>query len=108
MKMKIEGIEYPVASLGKLSLFDLLELKKQTGMDVEQMQDALSHVDQGGGGVGLLSSGDGLIALGALIWLTRRKSGDTDLTFEAACDFPLDQLEFVEEEGDEAPAADPS
>ena len=101
MKIKIQGTEYDVATLNKLSLFDLLELKKQTGLSVDDLQQTLADSD----GASLMGSGDGLLVVGSLIWLTRRKAGEA-LTFEQACDFPLDALEFIEEESDQ-PAAPP-
>lgn len=108
MKIEIAGTEYPVDALGRLSLFDLLELKKQTGMNIDQMQAALTAGaenpdDQASS---LLGSAEGLTALGALIWLTRRKAGES-LTFEQACDFPLDEMSFIDEPGDE-PETEPA
>lgn len=92
MKIKIQGTEYDVAEVGRLSLLDLMELKKQTGMDVEDMTTPLAE------GENIIATNEGVMALGALIWLTRRKAGERELTFEQACDFPLDELEFVDEE----------
>ncbi len=93
MKIRIQGVEYDVAEIGRLSLLDLMELKKQTGLSVEDMTVPLAE-----GGESIIATNDGVMALGALIWLTRRKAGETDLTFEQACDFPLDELEFVDDE----------
>ena len=114
MKIKIEGVEYDVAELGRLSLLDLLELKKQTGMDVDQLQSIFAEAqpedeeedEDGKEPENILNTEDGLIAFGALIWLSRRKAGERSLTFEQACDFPLESLEFIEDETDTAP--DPS
>lgn len=100
MKIKIQGTEYDVAEVGRLSLLDLMELKKQTGMDVEDMTTPLAE------GENIIATNEGVMALGALIWLTRRKAGERELTFEQACDFPLDELEFVDEEP-EVVEADP-
>lgn len=101
MKIKIQGVEYDVAEVGRLSLLDLLELKKQTGLNVEDMTTPLAE-----GGDSIIATSEGVMALGALIWLTRRKAGERELTFEQACDFPLDELEFVDEEP-EVVEADP-
>jgi len=92
MKIKIQGVEYDVAEVGRLSLLDLLELKKQTGLNVEDMTTPLAE-----GGDSIIATNEGVMALGALIWLTRRKAGERELTFEQACDFPLDELEFVDD-----------
>ena len=110
MKIKIESVEYDVAELGRLSLLDLLELKKQTGMDVDRLQAVFADAqpDEGEGDPrNILATEDGLVAFGALIWLSRRKAGERELTFEAACDFPLESLEFIEDEADLVDA-DPS
>ena len=45
----------------------------------------------------LIATGSGVIALAGLIWLTRRKAGET-LTLEEATDFPLEELEFIDDE----------
>ena len=92
MKISIQGTLYDVAEVGRLSLLDLMELKKQTGLDVDGMTGPLAE-----GGESIIATNEGVMALGALIWLTRRKAGERDLTFEQACDFPLDELEYVDE-----------
>jgi len=111
MQIRIEGRPYDVAEIGRLSLLDLLELKKQTGMDVDKLQEVFADAQPSQDGEpvedpkNILNTQDGLIAFGALIWLSRRKAGERELTFEQACDFPLDALEFVEDEDQDA---DPS
>ena len=102
MKIVIQGTKYDVAEIGRLSLLDLMELKKQSGMSVEDMTGPLESAE----GNSLIDTYEGNMALAALIWLTRRKAGERDLTFEQACDFPLDALEFIEEESDQ-PAGSP-
>jgi len=106
MKIRISGSDYDPALLSKLSLFDLLELKKQTGLTVDDLQDNLAAAGEGDddGGKSLLASEAGLLSVGALIWLARRKAGER-LTLEEACDFPLEELSFVEEPGDVEAAA---
>jgi hypothetical protein len=96
VKIKISGAEYDIAELGKLSLFDLLELKKQTGLDVDGLQEVFKDAEDGDGS-SVLASEEGLTAFGAMIWLSRRKAGER-LTFEEACDFPLEELEFVDDD----------
>lgn len=113
MRIRIEGTEYDVAEIGRLSLLDLLELKKQTGMDVDRLQAVFAEAQPAEDTEddespqdphNILNTEDGLIAFGALIWLSRRKAGERTLTFEQACDFPLDALEFIDDGED----ADPS
>jgi hypothetical protein len=109
MKIKIQGKEYPMASIGKATLFDVMEIKKATGMtigEVEEHLTAMSTDSSEGTGAEMLSNPEALIALGALIWLTRRRAGE-HLTLEQACDFPLDEMEFVAEEGDEDETPNP-
>lgn len=94
MKIKIGDAEYDAAEIGRLSLYDLIELKKQTGLEVDDITGPLEDMkdDQS-----LISTGSGVIALAGLIWLTRRKAGET-LTLEEATDFPLEELEFIDDE----------
>lgn len=94
MKIKIGDAEYDAAEIGRLSLYDLIELKKQTGLEVDDITGPLEDMkdDQS-----LISTGSGVIALAGLIWLTRRKAGET-LTLEEATDFPLEDLEFIDDE----------
>jgi hypothetical protein len=109
MKIKIQGTEYEMASIGKATLFDVMEIKKQTGMTIGEVEEHLTGVANSGddetNGAALLSNPEALVALGALIWLTRRRAGEV-LTLEQACDFPLDEMEFITEDGDETPVGD--
>lgn len=105
MKLVISGVEYPMASIGKATLLDVMELKKSTGMGISDVETHLKRVADLPGDE-LLNDSEAMVALGALIWLTRRRAGE-QLSLEAACDFPLDELEFVAEPGDEEPAPDP-
>lgn len=107
MKIVIQGKAYEMASIGKATLFDVMEIKKATGMTIGEMEQHLTALAGSGtedpetAGAELLNNPEGMIALGALVWLTRRRAGEV-LTLEQACDFPLDELEFVEEPGDVA------
>jgi hypothetical protein len=105
MKIRISGVEYNAALLGQLTLFDILELKRQTGLSVDELQSAFADVDPDNPEAAMRSE-DTLVGFGAVIWLARRKAGER-LTFEQACDFPLDQLEFVAEPGDGLDDAEP-
>ncbi len=116
MQIVIEGTPYDVAEIGRLSLLDLLELKKQTGMDVDTLQEVFSQAqerqqnapDDEEGAMSILGTEEGLVAFGALIWLSRRKAGERSLTFEQACDFPLESLTFIDDdEPTEVEAVDP-
>ncbi len=97
MKIKIGETQYDAAEIGRLSLYDLIELKKQTGLDVDDITGPLEAMKDD---ESLISTGSGVIALAALVWLARRKAGET-LTLEEATDFPLEDLEFIDDEEEE-------
>ena len=89
MKIKISGTEYDAAQLGKLSLFDIIELKRQTGLSVDELKESFADVDKDNPETAMRSE-ETLIGFGA---------GER-LTFEEACSFPLDELEFIAEPDD--------
>lgn len=97
MKLIISGTEYDVGNIGKASLADLMALKSQTGMGVAALREGLANAKR----LKDLALDDeqALLALGALIFLTRRRAGEK-VSFEEACSFPLDELEVVAEDGD--------
>lgn len=108
MKIKIQTTEYEMASIGKATLFDIMEIKKATGLTIAEVEQHLTEIGSSNeeeSADALLNNPEALVALGALIWLTRRRAGER-LTLEEACDFPLDELEFINEEGDEPTVAD--
>lgn len=98
MKIKIGEHTYDVTEMGKMSLYDLIALKQQTGLDVDDITGPLEQAKED---ESMLSTGAGVIALAGLIWLTRRKAGET-LTLEQATDFPLDELEFIDDDDEPA------
>lgn len=105
MKIIIAGHEYSMATVGKLTLWDVIEMEKQTGLTLDdfsaRMQEMGDVAAKGGDDVK-----PDYFAVGVLIWLTRRKAGES-LTLEQALDFPLDELEMVEEPGDVEASPDP-
>jgi hypothetical protein len=102
MKVVISGREYGAASLGKVSLLDSLELKKQTGLSLPRLQEALDGIDPNADPASLYDNESQLLAFAAFIWLMRRREGDR-IPFEEAVDFPLTELSFVAEDGDPTP-----
>lgn len=92
MKFIISGTEYGTASLSKLTLWDTIELQKQTGMNMDAFGARIEAMEQAGE--------PDMEVIGILVWLARRRAGEA-LTLEAACDFPLDELETILEDGDE-------
>lgn len=105
MQIIISGRSYNVDSLKRASLTDLLNLKRHTGLALKDIQDGISRLDGYENAINALGDMEALMAMGAMIWLARWKAGD-GLDFEAACDFPLEELEFVRDPGDEPEPGD--
>lgn len=108
MKVIIQGHEYDFDSLGTMTLFDSLELQKQTGMSVQEFADrgqllAAAAAEAEAAEVQLEPDGDMLLLLAIMIWLVRRRAGER-LTLEQATDFPMSDLQIIP---DEASPADP-
>lgn len=103
MKVLIEGTAYSMAAIGRFTMFDLLAMKEVTGVDFDTLQQRLSDMETMSDPSDMLGSEEHLRAFGALIWLLRRKAGER-LTFEEALDFPLSEMKFETEDGDELPA----
>lgn len=104
-KFLLDGEEYEIASIGSATLFDLLDLKKQVGLgvkDLERLLNEFSTVGDEGGPfetfADILGSEDHLLAFAALVWLSRRGAGERDLTVREAADIPLDRIEFLPDE----------
>lgn len=92
MKLKIDGTVYDFDQ-DRLMLSEAMAVQVATGMKVPQWQKALGEMDA--------------YALGALVWLLRRRAGETDLRFEDV-DFNLADLEDVSEEEPDPTAAAPA
>lgn len=117
---ELDGTRYELADIGSASLFDLLDMKKQTGLGVKDLEQLLTDFgtigddgDQFETFSDALGSERHILAFAALVWLSRRKAGERDLTVREAADFPLDALSFVSDEEDAADvevdeSADPS
>jgi hypothetical protein len=109
MRFQIGDRTYNVDAINKASLTDILNLKKFTGLTLAEVQEGHARLQSFTNPEDALSDTSALMALGAAIWLARWKGGDK-LTFEEACDFPLDELVILPDPGDQ-PAeqdADPS
>lgn len=122
MKFIIEGREYAFDGIARISLWDLLELPKQTraagfsggkGIDQAELQrrgqrmaavaaDIEKRREAGEPAEDQLDE-EGIETVCAMIWLARRKAGERDLTVRDAVDFPLDQMDMIVEEGDDRP-----
>ncbi len=113
MKLIISGRSYDPIPLNRATLAQLLALKRSSGLGLDVLKLAADRYEQiiedesiptEEKGLALLSDEQGLLSLAATIFLTRWAAGDR-LSFEAANDFPLTELSFESEEGDE-PMAD--
>jgi hypothetical protein len=102
MRFQIGEKTYDVDAINKASLTDILNLKKFTGLTLAKVQEGHARLQAYTNPEDALSDMDSLMALGAAIWLARWKAGDK-LSFEEACDFPLDDLVILTDPGD-APA----
>ena len=119
MQFIINGTTYEAASIERITGRLALDLPKQAGLGVQTLARRLEELGRLGygpdGSVVVLPAGsepdvDGqavmdsephLRALLAFIWLSRRLGGESALTFEEACDFPLTTLEIVADEDDD-------
>jgi len=102
VKIIISGHEYSMATISKLTLWDTIELEKQTGLTVDDFSKRMEVMAAAQEDPTIPAD---MFVIGILVWLTRRKAGE-NLTLEQACDFPLDDMQVIEDETDQ-PAADP-
>ncbi len=129
MKFIINGHEYEAASLERVTGAFALDLPRQAGLGLQQLatrlteMSRLAYTDDGGVEVltieeasapagaarvsprAVLDSEPHLRALLAFVWVSRRLDGERSLTFADACDFPILDLELVDDEDgeDESP-----
>lgn len=124
MHFVIDGTEYDVANLERVTARDALELTRQTGVGLQSLVQRLgelgrlAYADDGrvivmppetstpGDPNAVVDSERHLSALLAFLWLSRRLGGERSLTFDQACDFAFTALQVVsddEPEVDEAP-----
>lgn len=108
----IHGTRYPIADIGSATLFDLIDLKKQTGLGVRDLERNLADfatIGEEGATFATFEDALGseahLLAFAALLWLTRRKAGETGMTVREAADIPLEEIDFEDDDADEAPQA---
>lgn len=107
MKLKIGDKTYPQVGINDVSLLILIELERQTGRTIGDLKKlalksaAMSPEEA----AEFAESSEGLMSSAMAIWLARRSSGER-IDFLDAIDFPLSQLEYIEEPGDRK-VADP-
>ena len=117
MKIQIQGRPYDLRSAQELSLLDLLTLERETRelgrpltmAVISQMEkDVETAVAKADGGTkarieARQAHPESPWLLAVAIWAARRHSGDP-VSFEEAISFPLSELVFLSEEGDEVEA----
>jgi hypothetical protein len=107
MRFIVNGAEYEAASLERITGRDALALAKQVGIGVQTLARALMKFGEAKRPEDLLDDPDMLTALLALVWLSRRVAGESSLTFDESCDFPILSLviegDADDEEADETP-----
>lgn len=132
MKFVINGDEYEGASLERVTGTLALDLPKQAGIGLQQLARLLEETarlafdDDGGvvvlsaevaqtpegaariNGRAILDSEPHLRALLAFLWVSRRLDGEKTLTFAAACEFPILDLDVVPDDEPEDVEPDPT
>ena len=96
MHVLIAGNRYDFDALNRVSLGDLIELKKQTGLsmgDIEKIYTRL-QTEANNPDFDFLGDEGHLLLLATLVWLGRRKAGER-LTFEESAATPLSDITFV-------------
>lgn len=105
----IDGKRYPLVAIDTASLWDIIEIKEQTGLTVATLERCLTDIS----GVGepdsmfatesdVFSSGEHLMALGVQMWLARRAAGE-HLTIREASSVPIGQWQIVADEVEAEP-----
>ena len=103
MKIRVSGTDYDMANLGGASLLDLVALKQKTGMGMNALQENLGGLSTFTDPNDLFDDDGALMAIAALIWLSRRMAGET-IGFEESASAPMSEIDFVSEPDDETPA----
>lgn len=105
MKVILGGTEYDLESVGRLTLWDGMELKKQTGITLNEFMERASKFT--GEESPTEYDDETLLMVGIMVWMARRRAGE-NLTLEQACDFPINELEIrPDEPPDPQPAIPP-
>ena len=108
----IQGTRYEPTNVSGIGLIELKDIKAQTGLTPRRLEECYRDlVEVGDEGAAfanladLLGSDDHLDMFTVMIWLARRRAGES-LTIREAADFPMD--EFLIEGADEEPEVEES
>lgn len=97
MKITVSGVEYRVEYPTKPTLAEMLQLTRDTGFtvgDIEAIAERVTPEDTG--------SSDALFGMGLLLWLARWRAGER-LSFEDACNVEFDDVQWDLEPGEKPP-----
>lgn len=103
MKIIISGKTYDGSRTATLA--DLIALERTVGVSRAEFAD-LDRAMRDATPEERMNLDGALLYVGIVVWITRRRNGETSLTLEQACDFPIDELEFVSEPGDQLALGD--
>lgn len=104
MKFRIGDKHYDVEQgAAKATLQTLYVMKTKYGIGMKQLAEVSKKFKTYKNPMDLLDDPEAFNAFRAMIWLARTHAGEK-LTFEEACDFPLDEMTF---ETDEPETEDP-
>lgn len=119
MYVVIRGQRYEMADLGSLTLWDWMDIQKQTGLTMERLEEcALDFAGVGDEGarfaspVAVFGSPDHVMLMAVQVWAARRAAGESVASIREASDIPLNEwsVEAVRDEDDDEPepTADPT
>lgn len=91
---------------GRQNLFAILELKKQTGLTIDDLQSGRDYLSSFENPEAVMSDERGLLLMGASIWFVRMNNGDW-ISFEESMKTPLDDITFIQDEDDAEPEEEP-
>lgn len=105
----VEGRRYPVVAMDELSLWDQMDLTKETGITPERLEvllkDVVSVGDEGAKFAtpdDVYASREHLMAMAIHMWMARRAAGEKQLTVREAASVPLKSWSMLVE-GEDLP-----
>ena len=97
----IDGTRYPLVAIDTADLWDVIEIKRQTGLTVADLERCLVDISRVGdegapfaSEADVFNSEEHLMALGVQMWLARKAVGE-DLTIREASNVPLGKWVIV-------------
>jgi len=104
----LAGQKYDISeSLNKATLDDLTQLKVKTGVGMKTLRLSLIAMGKLDDPEDFLDREDILLALSALVWLCRRRAGESKLTLTEAASVPVEDISFEMPDEDGAAEGEP-